>query len=76
MTNDMNIELQRDLLTVLRKYRDKLRDNGCVTGEAGIEVAEAAQEIVGEWEGSCVLADMDEGQAAPLPRGWGDDIPF
>lgn len=63
MTNDMTTELERDLLKVLRKYRDMLRDNGSPTGAAGIEVAAVVGEITRVWEGSCVLAEDDE-QAA------------
>jgi hypothetical protein len=67
LTDDMTAELERDLLKVLQKYRDVLRDSGSRTGAAGIDVATASREITRAWEGSCVLAEHDEQAAAAIP---------
>jgi hypothetical protein len=67
MTDDMTAELERDLLKVLRKYRDVLRDNGSRTGAAGYDVAAVVREITNQWVGSCQLAEGDEQLAIPLP---------
>lgn len=67
MPNQWKDSLERDLFDVLRKYRTNHMDDGFYLGAAAITVADAARQMVDEWETSSVLAE-DEFYNNPGPR--------